>query len=150
MFCENVVTLVRWICKNYSTFGLFNIYYSSFFCFFFPVIDLCSFFYSIFALFIQRFSLFIYRSILVSHLLFFFFSVLFVLFFFPFYIYNCTVFALWAHYSCNNALVSWVLFSFLFFSIFFLLNIDLSWHLYCYTDTINFTIIEVLISYKSK
>ena len=24
MFCENVVTLVSWMCKNYSTFGLFK------------------------------------------------------------------------------------------------------------------------------
>ena len=38
------------MCKNYSTFGLFNIYYSKFcfvflfFLFFFSVIDLCSFF----------------------------------------------------------------------------------------------------------
>ena len=35
----NVLTLVRWMCKSYSTFGLFNIYF-----FFFSIIDLCSFF----------------------------------------------------------------------------------------------------------
>ena len=35
MFCENVVTLVGWMCKSYSTFGLFNMYWSSFFFFFF-------------------------------------------------------------------------------------------------------------------
>ena len=47
---------------------------------------------------------------------FFFFNLLFVLFF-PFYIYHCTssIFALWAHCSYNNALVSWVFF---FFSLF--------------------------------
>ena len=27
MFCENIVTLVRWMCKSYSTFGLFNMYF---------------------------------------------------------------------------------------------------------------------------
>ena len=59
MFCENVVTLIGWMCKSYSTFGLFNMNCSSPFFFFFPIIDLCSFFYSIFALFIQHFSLFI-------------------------------------------------------------------------------------------
>ena len=53
--------------------------------FFFPSHRFVLFFYSIFALFIRRFSLFIYRSILVSHFFFFFFfSLLFVLFFFPF------------------------------------------------------------------
>ena len=83
----------------------------------------------------------------------FFFSLLFVLFF-PLYIYS--VFALCVHYSCNSALVSWVLFYFIlfFFSnqfvFFFLLNIDVSWHLYYYTDTTNFTIIDVSISYKVK
>ena len=39
MFCENVMTLVRWMCKNYNTFNLFNMYF-----FFFLIIDLCSFF----------------------------------------------------------------------------------------------------------
>ena len=29
---------------------------------------------------------------------------------------------------------------------FFLLNIDVSWHLYCYTDTTNFTIISQLLT----
>ena len=42
----------------------------------------------------------------------FFFSLLFVLFF-PLYIYS--VFALCVHYSCNSALVSWVLFYFILF-----------------------------------
>ena len=42
MFCENVVTLIGWMCKNYSNFGLFNMYYSSLF--YFLIIDLCSFF----------------------------------------------------------------------------------------------------------
>ena len=45
MFYENVMTLVGWMCKNYSTFGLFNIYsLSLFLLLFFSVIDLCSFF----------------------------------------------------------------------------------------------------------
>ena len=74
------------------------------FFFFFSVIDLCSFFYSIFTRFIQRFSLFIYTSILVSHFVFFsffFFCLLFVPFF-SFYIYHSTssVFALYI-YSAN-------------------------------------------------
>ena len=78
------------------------------FFFLFPVIDLCSFFYSIFALFIQRFSLFIYSSILVSHFVFFFFKVLnisysskrhcsynsYFFFFFPFQSSVCTFFFL--------------------------------------------------------
>ena len=32
------------------------------------------------------------------------------------------------------------------FFFFFLLNIDVSWHLYCYTDTINFTIFSQLLT----
>ena len=40
MFCENIMTLIRWMYKSYSFFGLFNMY----FFFFFPIIDLCSFF----------------------------------------------------------------------------------------------------------
>ena len=47
MFCENVVTLVGWICKSYSTFGLFNMYYSSLFLFFIFIlsqISICALF----------------------------------------------------------------------------------------------------------
>ena len=36
------------------------------------------------------------------------------------------------------------------FVLFFLLNIYKNPHIYCYTNSTNFTIIEVLISYKSK
>ena len=38
----------------------------------------------------------------------------------------------------------------LFFIIIFYIDIDISWHLYCYTDITNFTIIDLSISYKSK
>ena len=113
--CVKVIVLL--VCSICTVHHFFFIFY------FFPIIDLCSFFYSIFARFIQRFSLFIYGSILVNHFIFsfflnssystklhcsynsfFFFSLLFVLFF-SFYIYHRTssVFALWAHYSCNSA-----------------------------------------------
>ena len=103
---EYVKIIILLVCSICTVHRLFYFY-------FFPVIDLCSFFYSIFALFIWRFSPFIYSSILVSHFVFLFFSLLFVLFF-PFYIYHCTssVFALWAYCSCNSALVSWVHFFF--------------------------------------
>ena len=53
MFCENIMTLVGWMCKNYNTFGLFNMYCSSLFIFyfhFFPVIDL----YFFFSIYIKR------------------------------------------------------------------------------------------------
>ena len=159
MFCENVVTLVGWIYKNYNTFDLFNMYCSSLFLFFifyfyfFLVIDLYSFFYSIFALFI-------YSSILVSHFVFFFFLVFCLYFFFPFiYITLHTVFL-----HCERTVVVIVLwfhesspFFFLFnsrFVYFFsfkywckLTFILLYWHNKFHN---NFTIIEVLISYKSK
>ena len=95
---------------------------SSFFFFFFSVIDLCSFFYSIFALFIQRFSLFICSSILVSH----------------FFFLNSSYSTKW--HSSNI---------FFFFSLpfvlFFLLNIYKNPHIYCYTNTTNFTIFSQLL-----
>ena len=94
------------------------------FFFFFQVIDLCSFFYSIFALFKQRFSLFIYSSILVSH----------------FFFLNSSYSTKWHS--------SYIFFFFsLPFVLFFLLYILLYW----YNKFHNiFTIIEVSISYKSK
>ena len=62
-----------------------------------------------------------------------------------------SVFTLCMHYRCNSALVSWVFF-FFFFSVinlcFFFFNIDVSWHLYCYIDTINFTIFSQLLMYQ--
>ena len=96
--------------------GMFNMYCSSLF--FFPVIDLCSFFYSIFALFIQRFSLlFIYSTILVSHFFFFFFLVFCLYFYFPFiYI---TIHPVFLHcVRTIAATVLWFRESFLFFSFF--------------------------------
>ena len=109
--------------------------------FFFLVIDLCSFFYNVFALFIQRFSLFIYSSILVSHFVFFFlflnsrycsystkwhcsysnyffFFVFYMYFFFPFiYITVHPVFL----YCTSTVPFCWVTLSF-FFSFFLVLN----------------------------
>ena len=128
------------------------------FFYFFPVIDLCFFFYRIFALFIQRFSLFIYNSILASHfvLFFFFFSVFCLYFFFPFiYI---TVHPVFLH--CERTIAAIVLwfhesfFLFFFFSFFFsfkywckLTFILLYWHNKFHSI---FIIINVSISYKSK
>ena len=71
-YVKATVLLVCSICTIHRFF-LFFYFYS------FLVIDLCSLFYSICALFIQRFSLFIYSSILVSHFVFFIY--LFFLFF---------------------------------------------------------------------
>ena len=89
------------------------------FFYFFPVIDLCSFFYRIFTLFIQRFSLFIYNSILASHFVlfffffFFFFSVFCLYFFFPFiYI---TVHPVFLH--CERTIAAIVLHFIYFFSV---------------------------------
>ena len=52
MFCENVVTCVRWMCKNYCTFGLFKWHcsYSSYrvFFLFFLQSFVCTFFKKIF------------------------------------------------------------------------------------------------------
>ena len=49
---------------------------------------------------------------------------------------------------CNTIVATIYFFSsniwFVFF--FFLLNIDISWHLYCYTDTTNFTIFSQLLT----
>ena len=161
---EYVKIIILLVCSICTVHRLFYFY-------FFPVIDLCSFFYSIFALFIWRFSPFIYSSILVSHFVFLFFSLLFVLFF-PFYIYHCTssVFALCVHYSYNSALVSWVLFFFFVYStstIFtatkvclFVFAFSFSFKYWCKLTFILlywhkkfhniFTIIDVSISYKSK
>ena len=50
-FCENVVILVGWICKSYSTFGLFNMYCSSLFLFFifiFSQSSICALFSTVF------------------------------------------------------------------------------------------------------
>ena len=95
-----------------------------FFFFFFQVIDWCSFFYRIFALFKQRFSLFIYSSILVSH--FFFFL-------------NSSYSTKWHS--------SYIFFFESSVCTFFLLYILLYWYNKFYNI---FTIIEVSISYKSK
>ena len=134
MFCKNVVTLVWWIYKNYSTLVCSICTIHRFF-FFSPIIDLCSFFYSIFALFI-------YSSILVSHFFFFlkfwtvvtvpsgtvatldtfFFFLLFVIFSPFIYI---TVHLVFLH--CERTVVAKVLwFRESFFFFFFLLNIDVS------------------------
>ena len=49
--------------------------------------------------------------------------------------------------STIAATVLWFRESFFFFSfLFFLLNIDVSWHLYCYINTTNFTIFSQLLT----
>ena len=108
MFCENVVTLVGWICKNYSTFGLFNMYYSSFF---FSQSSICTLFSTVF--------LHCVRTIAATVL---WFRESF-LFFFSFF----------------------SSFSVIGLCFFFFFNIDVSLHLYCYTDTTNFTIFSQLL-----
>ena len=136
MFCENVVTLVGWICKSYGfvQYVLFILFL--FFTFIFSQLSICALFSTIF--FHCSYSVF-HRSSTVPFWLatlsfffffwtvatvpsgynryFFFFSLLFVLYF-PFFIYHCTsnVFALCVHYSCNSALVLCVLFLFFFYS----------------------------------
>ena len=67
-----------------TTFGLFNMYCSLFF-FFFPSHRFVLFFLQNFCTIHTVFSLFIYRSVLVSHFVFFFFSFLF--FFFLFFLF---------------------------------------------------------------
>ena len=124
MFYENIVTLVGWICKNYSTFGLFNVYCSSLFLFFIFILfqsSICALFSTVFLH--CSYSVFHCSSTIPFWLatLSFSFSLLFVLFF-PFYIYiyiyiyiyhyTSSVFAPCAHYSCNSALVSWIFFFF--------------------------------------
>ena len=76
------MTLVRWICKNYHTFGLFNMYCSSLFLFFIFIFSQSS----ICAIFLQNcctvhttfFT--IHLQFHFSHFVFFFFSFLFLSF----------------------------------------------------------------------
>ena len=107
--------------------GMFNMYCSSLF--FFPVIDLCSFFYSIFALFIQRFSLlFIYSTILVSPFFFFFFFPVFCLYFYFPFIY-ITIHPVFLHCECTIAAIVLWFREFLFFFLPFIQPFCLfNWH----------------------
>ena len=136
MFSENVVTLVGWMCKSYSTFGLFNIYCSLFF-FFFLVIDLCSF------------------STILLHCLYIVFhcssTIPFWLatltFFFFFFLVLKNSYSTKRHYSYSSYILFIYFFSVFRLYFFFLLYILLYW----YNKFHNiFTIIKVLISYTSK
>ena len=132
MFCENVVTLIRWMCKSYSTFDLFKWHcsYRGFFFFFNNWFVFCSllniyvrwYIYcytnkSNFTIFLQLLTCVnalkhcSYRA-LVSWANFFFFPKFWIVTIVP-----CTVVT--------------------FFS---LLNIYISWYIYCYIGKTNFTI----------
>ena len=88
------------------------------FFFFFPQSSICAlFFYSVFVLFIHRFSLFICSSILVSHFFFF----------------NSSYSTKW---HCSYS-------SYIFFSLPFVLFFF--FYIYCYTDTTNFIIFSQLL-----
>ena len=72
---EYVKTTILLVCSIYTVHHFFYFLFL-----FFPNHQFVLFFYRIVALFIQRFSLFIYSFILVSHFVFFFFSFLFLSF----------------------------------------------------------------------
>ena len=123
MFCENVVTLVRWMCKSYNTFGLFNMYF---------------FFSNHCALFSTKY---IRRGNASTVLLWcsepFFSQVLNSC-------YNATL-------VCSSGTIAttfFFFFSLLFVLFFFLLNIYKNPCIYCYTDTINFTIFSQLLRFQ--
>ena len=141
MFCENIVTLIGWICKNYSTFGLFNIYCLSLFLFF-----------------IFIFSCHWFVPFKVAMQLQYFGTV------------RLTYFTVQQQCSCNSPFVSWVILPFFFFPFFFLtllfkfcivatVPLDtvatvvaffslpfVFFYIYCYTDTTNFTIFSQLLT----
>ena len=129
MFCENVVTLVGWMCKSYGTFSLFNMYCSSFFFSFswssiyaiFSTVFLhCSYnvfhclsivpfwLATLYFFFLNFWTLATVASgtvaTIATFFFFFLFSLLFVLFF-SFYIYYCT-FSVFALYIYSAILLS--------------------------------------------
>ena len=121
-YVKTIVLLVCSICTVHRFFYFLFLFFSNHR--FVPF-----FFYSIFALFIQSFSLFIYSSILVSHFVFLF--LVFCLYFFPPFIY-VTVHLMFLPCERTVAvIVLWFHEPFYFFPviglcIFFLLNIDIS------------------------
>ena len=109
------------MCKSYSTFGLFNMYFF-FSSSFFSIIDLCSFS-----------TVFLHYTAIVPFCLPSFEQLL----------------------QCHFGLFKWhcsynAFFSFFFFHLyfFFLLNIYKNPHIYCYTDTTNFTIFSQLLRFQ--
>ena len=133
MFCKNVVTLVRWMCKNYSNLvclsGIVAIAATPFF--FFSLVFRLYFF----------FLLNIYKN---AHIYCYTITINFTIFLYNKSSYATTV--LWHCASRVLTLCSTVAATVFFF--FFVLNIDVSWHLYCYTDTTNFTIFSQLLTYQ--
>ena len=167
MFCENVVTFVRWMCKSYSIFGLFNMYLF----FFFPSL-ICALFSLIYKIANARTVFLHYTSIVPFFYFFFVFVFVFVfVFFFPQVLNSCYN----TNLVCSIGIIAtmfwfqplhcccFLFFSFLFSLLFFRRNIILSTLFYfifyflyikLLVNTINchniFALVDMLIPYRLK
>ena len=165
MFCENVVTLVGWMCKSYRTFSLFNMYCSTLLIYLFILrifnCLLCTCNVSLHYLHTKSSNYYIHLISSTIHIWFieslYFFLLLFFFFFKIFFLGFEQV--LQCHFGCSSGTVATIATTLFFLSLSFVFffsfkylcklqaYILLYWHNKFYNI---FTIIKVSISYKSK